>query len=181
MNVLKQYYLLCLIAISYFTFFAHQEIPAVVFSFDSFQSEPYQSNIKHGICTTHNISPYNQQKNYTHHNRAYYASLSPQNFQQAFQNSSDINKILNQYPLYAFKNFLEFARSFPEYETHILLLYEKIKNDKTFRKQTAYMPYFTYSFSLRHEKSGFHEFVAAEAQRIINIKNKKLFQERRKL
>jgi len=173
MNILKQYYLFCLIVASSFTFFAHQKTPTVNFSFDSFQSEPYQGNIKHGVRTAHHMPPYNQSKNYTHHNCAYYASFSPQNFQQAFQTISDINEILNQYPLYAFKNFLEFARSFPEYETHILLLYDKIKNDKKFRKQTAYMPYFTYSFSLRHEKSGFHDFITTEAQRIINIQQQK--------
>ena len=35
------------------------------------------------------------------------------------------------------------------------------------------MPYFTYSFGLRHEKSGFHDFVAAEAQKIINTQKQR--------
>src|SRR5581483_4384754 len=173
MNVLKQYYFFCLIAINCFTFFAYQEVPTVIFHVDSFQSEPSRSNIKYGIRTEYNILSYDQSEYYAPYHKEYYASFSTQDFQQAFQDISDINEILNQYPLYAFKNFLEFARPFPEYEIHIILLYEKIKNDKTFRKQTASMPYFTYSFGLRHEKSGFHDFVATEAQRIISIQQQR--------
>ncbi len=170
MNALKQYYFCFFIIINTLTLSSHQDAPTVAFTFDFSQTKSWQSNTLHGIHNTNTIPSYNQPDYCTNQNKTYYASLSPQDFQHAFQHTSNANEILNQYQLYAFENFLTFARTLPEYEAYILALHKKIQSNKTFKKQTACMPYFSYSFSLRHETSGFHDFIAAEAQRIINIK-----------
>ncbi len=171
MYAFKQYYFIYLLVTSCLNAFVHQQTPTVVFTLAHSQAESSQTDIKHGIRATH-ISSHNSSE-YAAYYRTYYASLSQQDFQQAFQHIPDINEILNKYPLYAFDNFLTFVRTLPGYETHILLLHDKLKIDKTFKKQTAYMPYFTYSFDFGYEKSGFHNFITIEAQRIVNNQKQK--------
>ena len=111
----------------------------------------YKTDTQNSSCSTYygidtKINSYHTPKSYQEYNRSYYALLSSTDFQRIFQNISDTNQILNQYPLYAFENFLIFARTLPNYETHILSLNNKIKQNKNFKKQTAYMPYFDYRF-----------------------------------
>jgi len=166
-NILKNYYLFCLIAISCFTSFAYQATPTVELKIASPYDQSSNCHIRHGIRTTSNTpSSYSPASCYAAYNKGSYASLLPADFQHAFQDVSN-NEILNNYPLYAFPNFLKFARTLPCYESHILSLYDKIQYDKAFKKQTACMPYFDYSFFLWYENSGFHKFVAAEAQSVI--------------
>ena len=82
--------------------------------------------------------------------------------------------ILNNYEWYALEDFRAYARTLPCYEEFICLLHDKIKNDKSFRKKTAHIRGFNYSFSWGTEKSGFHDFIRDEARKIINTKNKKI-------
>ena len=146
----------------------------------SYYQEKQKSTHSHTIerknssaCTTHCgirteiSSNYQTPKSYSNYNRSYYASLSPTDFKYLLHNICDTNEVLNQYPLYAFENFLIFARTLPDYQAHILSLNQKIQRDKNFKKQTAYMPYFDYSFGIGYEKSEFHDLIATEAQKII--------------
>ncbi|MBY0353296.1 EndoU domain-containing protein [Candidatus Babeliales bacterium] len=96
------------------------------------------------------------------------AHMSPTDFEQAFQNEPNKKDILNDYKLYAFSAFRAYARSLPCYNEFMLSLQEKINNDKKFRKRTAHVEGFKYSFSFWSEKSGFHDFVNTEANNIRN-------------
>ena len=155
--------------------FAYNKTPTVVFETVFLNSQSSENNLRCGIRTardtssSYNIaSSYNAPACYANYNSSHYASLSSVDFQQIFQYISDTSEILKQYPLYAFPQFLSFVRTLSCYDTYMLALHDKIQHDKMFRKQTACMPYFAYSFGLRREKSGFHDFVNAEAQRIMD-------------
>jgi|GEM_PF-1236035 len=163
MNAQKQYFFLYLIIINYFILISPQETPTVFFNpYSKASTDTYE---KHGIRITNNVLK--SQNHYAMYNKTYYASLSSQDFEYVFKDITDPYEILKNYPLYTFFNFVEFARTLPEYNTYILWLHNKIQNNKTFKKQTAQMPYFTYSFGWGHEKSGFHDFIADEAQKIM--------------
>ena len=174
MNLLKKHYFFYLITIGCFSSFAHQETPTVGLRFTHPHARLSNNHIKHGIRATNNIpSSYTPASCYTSYNKAYYASLLPTDFQQVFKHTSDMSDILNNYPLYAFPNFIKFAQTLPYYDTHILALHNKIQHDKTFNKQTACMPYFENSFCPGYKNSGFHNFIAAAAQRITNAEELK--------
>ena len=121
----------------------------------------------HGGTRVSQAYHYSNQSLYTYH------YLSVADFQQIFQATLNEHDILNNYQLYAFPNFCAYARTLLSYEDFMIALQQKIEHDKTFRKQTAYIPGFEYSFGLRSEKSGFHNFVRSEVQNILTTKNRK--------
>lgn len=97
-----------------------------------------------------------------------FAYMTTNDFSLIFQNITDEDAIFKSYELYAFPNFVAYARSLNGYEKFIISLYEQIRNDKHFRKQTTQIAGFKSSFCLWSKtKSGFHEFINKEAQRII--------------
>lgn len=95
----------------------------------------------------------------------YYAHFSVEDFRQAFANIPE-KDVLGCYELFSLKNFRQYARDLAGYNHFILALDAKIKQDKNFRKQMAYVPGFAYHFGLRGEKSEFHDFIAAQANQI---------------
>lgn len=108
-----------------------------------------------------------------HHkkNNNYYAHLTVVDFHKIFTDTLNEHDVLSNYELYAYPTFREYAKSLSGYNKFIVSLGTKIKTDKHFRKKTAYIPGFAYSFGLRGEKSGFHDFVFEEAQRIEQGRN----------
>jgi hypothetical protein len=180
-EALKKYCLFILLSISCLTIFTYPEIDGefIVFFPAGYQTPAdhgtFNNHTNYGIRTTNHTSSYQQNSYYATQQRScgatvdkiYYTSWSPADFQRAFQNATDQAEILSNYPLYAFPHFLEFARTLPCYDAYILELNYKIQHDKNFKKQTANIPYFEYEFGLRREISGFHNFITAEAQRII--------------
>lgn len=99
----------------------------------------------------------------------YYAYFSVEDFRQAFANIPE-KDVLSCYELFSLKNFRQYARSLSGYNQFILNFDAKIKQDKDFRKQTAYVAGFAYHFGLRGEKSEFHDFIAAQAAEISKLR-----------
>ena len=104
----------------------------------------------------------------------YIAHMSVSDFQHVFRSISNQHEILSNYELYAYQNFCTFARTLPCYQEFMLSLQHKITHDKSFRKNTACVPGFEYSFGLRHETSGFHNFVNSEASNILTMQSKQV-------
>ncbi|HLC07326.1 MAG TPA: RNase A-like domain-containing protein [Candidatus Babeliales bacterium] len=100
----------------------------------------------------------------------YYAHLTTADFQRIFAGAPNEEEVLSNYELYAYPNFCAYARTLSTYNEFITSRAAKIKSDKQFRKKTAYIPGFEYSFGLWSEKSGFHDFVFAEARCIEQLR-----------
>ncbi len=126
----------------------------------TFENKNPHNPFPHGIRTSHD---------HTHHqpHSGYYAYLSAADFQRMFAGEVNENSILSNYELYAYPHFCAYARTFSSYNEFIIALDKKIKTDKQFSKKTAYIPGFSYSFGLTHEKSGFHDFINDEARHIV--------------
>ena len=97
--------------------------------------------------------------------------MSENDFCRMFQGATDKTAILENYELYAFEGFKDYARGLSGYKEFIQSLKDKIQNDKKFRKQTANVSGFEYSFFLWKEKSGFHDFINEELCRVIYQEN----------
>ena len=152
----------------------------VCFVFSSFAQQSPGFTIHSTFSVENNRSvchkPYGvrvSEPHYSNYHNPDYFNLSVVGFQQAFQEASSEYDILSNYELYAFPNFCAYVRTLSCYEEFIISLNEKIKNDKNFRKKTAYIRGFTYSFSWGIEKSGFHDFVHSETCKIIDTRSKK--------
>jgi hypothetical protein len=128
-----------------------------------------RNHVTYGIRTTqssynNNHSSHSKYDNYN----SYIAYMSVFDFQQVFQLISNQYEILNNYELYRYPSFCDFARTLSCYNEFILSLQEKIMSDKNFKASTVCVPGFTYSPGWRSEKSGFHDFVNSEANNIRN-------------
>ena len=130
----------------------------------------YVSNKNDG----HHVRPHEtQESSHTHNSlQHHYTLMSVADFQRAFCGAVE-KEVLSNLNLFAFENFRTYVRSLSGYNEHVLALEAKIKNDKHFKKKTAYIPGFEYYFGLRGESSGFHDFVVQEAQAIRTQQNKK--------
>jgi hypothetical protein len=88
-------------------------------------------------------------------------------FQDAYQNSSIENNILNYHECYANQNFLSYARTLPHYNEHILDIHKRIKKGEEF-----IVSGFKQWFCLWWGGNEFHDFVKKEANRIKEFQNK---------
>jgi len=97
------------------------------------------------------------------------AGIPERNYSFAYYSVSDFERIFsiafekeifNNFELFAYESFRIYARGLPGYNDFILELDRQIKNDKRIRKKTACVPGFSYEFSVRSEKSGFHAILA---------------------
>ena len=134
---------------------------------DLVYSNPPSNNDNHferNSVLKYGTSSYNPP--YNPHERVVYANMAPHQFKKYFENELDEGRILKNYELYAYEGFRSFVRTLPSYQKFMLSLDEKIKNDKSFRTNTTYMPGFSNSFSPWKKKSGFHDFVHDEAEKI---------------
>lgn len=111
-------------------------------------------------------------KDHYKQNKHYYAHLTTADFHRIFAEVLNQDEVLSNYELHAYPAFREYARSLSRYNEFIVSLGAKIRADKYFRKKTAYIPGFVYSFGLRGENSEFHDFVFEEVQRIEKLRNK---------
>ena len=82
-------------------------------------------------------------------------------FQDAYQNPSIENSILNYYEYYTNPNFISYVRTLPHYNEHILDLNKRIKNGEEF-----IVPGFKQSFFFGKKKNKFHDFINDEANKI---------------
>ena len=92
--------------------------------------------------------------------------ISPAEFQDMFQSTSNDTELIKHLELFADQDFLANVRTFYCYDSVILNLKTKIDYDKTFRNKTKNIPGFTYKHFLWWEKSGFHDFINHESKRI---------------
>jgi hypothetical protein len=97
--------------------------------------------------------------------RYHFICFSVADFQRFFSNTPE-KEILEYYELFSLQNFRTYAQNLNGYNQFILFLDAKIKQDKHFKKQTAFVPGFDYKFGLWSEKSGFHDFITAQASEI---------------
>jgi hypothetical protein len=137
-------------------------------SLDSLYSNPASNKgiqFRKNRAPKHTGSSYNPPV-YKSLERAVSAKMSPQQFKEYFKDEVDEERILSNYEFFASEGFRVFARSLPSYEKFICCLNEKIKKNKAFKKSTAFIEGFDYSFFLWWENSGFHKFVENEAEKI---------------
>jgi hypothetical protein len=88
-------------------------------------------------------------------------------FQDAYQNPSIENNILNCHKYYKIQNFLSYARTLPHYNEHILDIHKRIKNGEKFIVNG-----FNESFKFGKKKNKFHNFINDEANRIKEFQDK---------
>jgi hypothetical protein len=163
----KCFLFLIFIFITSFATDFHHSHPATTPTIDlTFENKNSHNPLPHGIRAS---------KERAHHQsyNGYYAHLSAADFQRMFAGEINETIILSNYELYAYPNFCAYARTLSSYNEFIPSLDKKIKTDKQFSKKTACVPGFAYSFGLRHEKSGFHDFINDEAHRIVQARQQK--------
>ena len=102
--------------------------------------------------------------------------MSVPDFQQMFQNRPDELTIFRNYELYAFDNFRTFIRTLPNYNSFILALSNRIKNDKKFRKQLSKIYAFNQNFI--HEQAKIirkAQKISTQKDDILDIRNSHIF------
>jgi hypothetical protein len=93
--------------------------------------------------------------------------MSSADFRLLFNNTFPDSEFLSQnLGLFAYPGFLDYARTLPNYCDFILSFQEKLNADKGFRKATECVPGFNYEFFFNKTKSGFHDFIHSEADKI---------------
>jgi len=114
---------------------------------------------------SHIRSPQRDSISHNFRDRYHFIYFSVADFQRFFSHIPE-KEILECYELFSLPNFRVYAQTLGSYNQFILVLDTKIKQDKHFKKQTAFVPGFDYKFGLWSEKSGFHDFIAAQASEI---------------
>lgn len=114
---------------------------------------------------SHIRSPQRDSIPHNSRDRYHFIYFSVTDFQRSFSYIPE-KEILERYELFSLPNFRAYAQTLSGYNQFIVALDTKIKQDKHFKKQTAFMPGFDYTFGLWSEKSGFHGFIAAQASEI---------------
>jgi hypothetical protein len=109
----------------------------------------------------------------SYHNRGqspHIMPISQNEVYEVFQWAHDGNaqcEYLSNAANFADQNFRAYARTLSCYNSFILLVHRKIHSDNSFKKATENVPGFKFSHSLWSKiKSGFHDFINAEADRI---------------
>lgn len=92
--------------------------------------------------------------------------ISPSDVGDALKNVPSEYLILCNLDLFAYEEFVEYARTLPCYEDFMTALKDHIDHCKKFRKKTRNVPGFNFGHSLLKKKSGFHKFLAREVNRI---------------
>jgi hypothetical protein len=124
-----------------------------------------------GFRSHNNSNSYrNIPSSYNNRQSQHIMPLSSNEFNEVFQWTYDGNaqyEYLGNAANFADKNFQAYARTLSCYNGFILLVHRKIHSDNSFKKATENVPGFEFSFSFWGKtKSGFHDFINAEADRI---------------
>ncbi|MFA6263727.1 MAG: hypothetical protein WCW33_04130 [Candidatus Babeliales bacterium] len=120
-----------------------------------------------GIRSVDGTNVHDNQGNHDkHRDDVTLVEMSPDDYNRVFQSDPGEYELLGDLSGFADHNFRTYARTLRCYGDFILWLNDKIQHDKKFRKETAYVPGFDYSFFLGKEKSEFHNFVRDEAKKI---------------
>lgn len=114
---------------------------------------------------SHIRSPQRDSIPHNSRDRYHFIYFSVTDFKRSFSHIPE-KEILERYELFSLPNFCAYAQTLSGYNQFVVALDAKIKQDKHFKKQTAVVPGFDYKFGLWSEKSGFHDFIAAQASEI---------------
>ena len=174
----KKSYFILLITVFFVSHFSHTSVfqienyKNVIFYNQSPSNKHEGFGIRVGENQGRDFSQSIPESKYNHVDRAILSNMNKDDFEEMFQykseesNESKENEILNNYELYVFSNFRNFASNLNSYKEFMISLQNKIETDKKFRKKTSYMPGFKNSFCIfKRDKSEFHDFIKEEANK----------------